>query len=100
MPILVRYRPTGMTRAQYDEASERVQSGLEWPPEGLILHVCFGSDGDMRVSEVWDSREQLEAYQEGLMPVLQQSGIRFESGEPEYFDVHAILSREVSTTQA
>ena len=39
-------------------------------PEGLQLHVCFGEDGDLRVSEVWDSREQFEAFGEQPLPVL------------------------------
>jgi hypothetical protein len=98
MTILVRYAPPGMTVAQYDQVSEQVQTSLQWPPDGLILHVCFGSDGDMRVSEVWESREKLEAFQEGLMPLLNEAGIDVESGEPEFFDVHAVESREHSVT--
>jgi hypothetical protein len=72
MTILVRYASPGMTVAQYDQVSEQVQTSLQWPPDGLILHVCFRSDGDMRVSEVWESREKLEAFQEGLMPLLNE----------------------------
>ncbi len=98
MAILVRYAPPGMTRAEYDQASEQVETRLQWPPDGLILHVCFGSDGDMRVSEVWESREQLEAFQENLMPVLTEAGIQVEGREPEYLDVHAIEAREYSST--
>ena len=55
-------------------------------------HVCFGSEGDLRVSEIWDSREQLEAYGERLMPILADVGIEF-SGEPEIFEVHRIVKR-------
>ena len=98
MPILVRYAPPGLTAAQYDQVSEKVQATLEWPPDGLILHACFGSDGDMRVSEVWESREKLEAFQEGLMPLLAEAGIDAEGNPPEFFDVHAVESREYSTT--
>jgi hypothetical protein len=39
------------------------------------------------VSEVWDSREQFEAWGKQLMPLLTAEGIRF-AGEPEVFDVH------------
>lgn len=100
MPILVRYAPPGLKAAQYDEVSEKVQATLEWPPDGLILHVCFGPDGDMRVSEVWESREKLEAFQEGLMPLLVAAGIDVESNAPEFLDVHSIESREYSTDNA
>ena len=38
------------------------------PPDGREFHVCFGTDGGLRVSEIWDSVEQLQAYGEILMP--------------------------------
>ncbi len=40
----------------------------------------------MKVSEIWASREQMEAFGEGLMPILTDIGIEF-SGEPEIFEV-------------
>jgi hypothetical protein len=51
------------------------------------------------VSEVWESREKLEAFQKDLFPVLAEAGIDVESGEPEFFDVHAVESREHSITE-
>ena len=90
MAVLVRYAPPGMTRAQYDQVSEKVEATLDWPPEGLIAHVSFGSDGDMRVSEVWESHEKLEAFQQGLMPLLTEAGVDLENAEPEFLDVHAV----------
>ena len=53
---------------------------------------CFGSEGNLRVSEIWDSREQLQAYGERLMPLLADVGIEF-SGEPEVLEVHRIVKR-------
>ncbi len=99
MAILVRYAPPGMTRAQYDQASQKVEERLQWPADGLIVHVCFGEDGDLRVSEVWESREKLEAFQQHLMPILQEVGVNVEANEPELFDVHGIESVEYSTTR-
>jgi hypothetical protein len=98
MPILIRYAPRGATVAQYDQVSERVQATLDWPPDGLIAHVGFVSDGELRVSEVWESREQLERFQEQLMPLLLEAGIDVESNEPEFFDVHGVETRQYSTT--
>jgi hypothetical protein len=98
MPVLIRYAPSGLTRAKYDQVGENLQTKGQWPPAGLILHTCFGSEGDMRVSEVWESREQLEAFQEHLMPLLQEAGIDVEGNEPEMFEVYAVESREHSTT--
>jgi hypothetical protein len=46
----------------------------------------------MRVSEIWDSQEQFEAFGERLMPLLTEMEIEF-SGEPEIFEVHNIVKR-------
>ena len=44
------------------------------------------------MSEIWDSREQMEAFGEQLIPVLQEAGI-VDEDEPEVFEVHNIFKR-------
>ena len=44
------------------------------------------------MSEIWDSREQFQAYGEVLMPILADAGIQF-SGDPEVFEVHNVIKR-------
>ena len=93
MSIVVRLSPKNLTAAKYDEAVGRhEEAGIQFPPDGMDYHVCFGSEGNLRVSEIWDSREQLQAYGERLMPLLADLGIEF-SGEPEIFEVHKIVKR-------
>ena len=46
----------------------------------------------MRVSKIWDSREQMDAFGERLMPILAGVGIEF-SGGPEIFEAHNIIKR-------
>jgi hypothetical protein len=87
MSIVARFHPTGMTAEQYDRVSDQVRQSGNWPPDGLRLHVCFGTDGDLSVSEIWDSREQMQAFGETLMPVLQQGGVQM-SADPEIFEIH------------
>lgn len=59
---------------------------------GLAFHIAFTSDDKFRVSEVWDSREQFDAFGERLMPVLKDVGVGL-SGEPEMLEIHNILQR-------
>ena len=92
MSILARFTPTSLTFQQYEESLRRLQEVGDWPPDGLDYHVFFGPEGNLRVSEIWDSREQFEAFGERLMPVLTEAGIEF-SGEPEVFEVHNIEKR-------
>jgi len=54
--------------------------------------VAFGPDDQIRVSEIWDSREQFDAFGERLMPVLKDVGIEL-SGEPEMLEIHNIIKR-------
>lgn len=91
MSILARFTPRSLTAQQYDESVRRLEDAGAFPPDGLDYHVCFGSDGNLRVSEIWDSREQLDAFGERLMPVLAEIGI--EPGEPELLEIHNIVRR-------
>ncbi len=92
MSIVVRFNPTSLTAAKYDVTMQRIVEAGAFPPDGLDYHVCFGAEGDLRVSEIWDSREQFAAFGERLMPILVAAGIEF-SGEPEVFEVHNIVKR-------
>ena len=93
MSIVVRFHPASLTAEQYDASTAKLEeAGVEFPPEGLDYHVCFGSDGNLKVSEIWDSREQFEAFGERLMPILADTGIEF-SAEPEVCEVHNIEKR-------
>ena len=92
MSIVVRFTPTPTaTKQKYDETLRRLESAGDWPPDGLDYHVAFGSEGGLRVSEIWDSREKFEAFGQRLMPILAEAGI--EPGEPEVFEVHNIIKR-------
>jgi hypothetical protein len=92
MSIVVRFSPTSLSAETYDRVLGDIKASEHWPPDGLDYHVCFGDDGDLKVSEIWDSREQFEAFGQHLMPILNEAGIEF-SGEPEIFDVHNIERR-------
>jgi hypothetical protein len=90
--IVVRYRPTGLTREQYADVSRRMEEAGAWPPDALEMHVLFGSDGDLRVSEIWDSEEQWRAFRDQMLPVLTDVGVQM-AGEPEVFQVHELQKR-------
>jgi len=91
MGMLVRFTPSSLTSQQYDESIQRLQQSGDFPPDGLDFHVCFGTDGNLRVSEIWDSQEQFQAFGERLMPILQDAGI--DPGEPEVVEIHNLIKR-------
>lgn len=91
--ILARFTPASdVTAEQYDETVSRLEKLGNWPPEGLEYHVAFRSDENFRVNEIWDSREQLDAFEKRLMPVLEDVGIEF-AAEPEMLEIHNVIKR-------
>ena len=87
MSVVVRYQPVGLTRQQYDEVSRRMEEA--WPPNGLQMHVLFGTEGDLRISEIWESEDSYRSFSEEIRPVLNEVGVQL-GGEPEVFPVHEL----------
>jgi hypothetical protein len=93
MSILVRFTGSpGLTAAMYDETMPKIEAAGQFPPDGLEYHVAFNSGGSFRVSEIWDSKEQFEAFAPRLMPILAESGIEL-AGPPEIVEIHNIVKR-------
>jgi hypothetical protein len=94
MSIVARFSPMNLTRDKYDEVVRRLEQAGQWPnPQGLELHVLFGWKGDLRVSEIWDSQESLQAYMGKVFPIMDEVGIAL-SAEPEIFEAHNIVKRQ------
>ncbi len=93
MSILVRFTGApSMNDEKYDAVMPTLESTGNWPPEGLAFHVAFTSGGSFRVSEIWDSQEQFEAFGEQLMPILQEGGVEL-AGPPEFCEIHNMIMR-------
>jgi hypothetical protein len=93
MSILVRFTGApGLKAEKYDEMMPRIEASGEFPPDGLDYHVAFSSGGTFRVSEIWDSREQFEAFGQRLMPILTEGGVEL-AGPPEVIEIHNIIKR-------
>ena len=89
--VLVRFTPASVTTEQYDETMQRLEKSGDWLPDGLEFHVAFESGGKFRVSEIWDSQAQFDAFGKRLMPILEDVGI--DPGAPEMLEIHNIIRR-------
>jgi hypothetical protein len=89
--VLVRFTPASITTEQYDETVRRLEKSGDWLPEGLESHVAFEAGGKFRVSEIWDSQAQFDAFGKRLMPILEDVGI--DPGAPEMLEIHNIIRR-------
>ena len=84
MSILVRFAPPSLTAAQYDAVVARLYKEGIHPAPGLELEACFGSGDQMKVSVIFDSQADFEAFGARLAPILEEMGI---------IQVHLILLR-------
>lgn len=91
MSLLIRFAPPSLTAEKYDSAVRRLNEEGVFPADGLDYEICFGTGDKLKVSQVWDSKEQLEAFGARLMPILAELGI--DPGEPEVVEVHNIIRR-------
>jgi hypothetical protein len=90
MSVLARFTPVNMTTQQYDESIRKLEAAGEFPPDGLEYHVCFGADGSLRASEIWESQEKMMGFGERLVPILAEAGI--DPSQPEFLEVHNSIS--------
>ena len=84
---------TGATPEQYDQVRSRL--GVDdSPPAGGQLHIAArGDDGKIRVIEVWDTREQAEAWGEKVRAVREELGFPTAGPPPiTYFEVHRLMT--------
>lgn len=86
MAVVLRFTPKGMTSAKYDECVKRLEQAGAGSPAGRLYHVCFGDKNNLRVSDIWDSRESFEKFGQTLKPILEELGI--DSGEPDVLEVY------------
>jgi hypothetical protein len=87
--LVIRFSPPSLTAAQYDEVVRRLTDAGVFPAAGLDYELCFGSDSNLKVSQVWDTKEHLDAFGERLRPILAEVGI--DAGEPEVLEVHNVI---------
>jgi hypothetical protein len=96
MSVVVRHQPKGLTREKYDQVSEAMGGEGAWPPDGLDMHVLFGTDGDLKVSEIWDSEQQFRDFFGRLKAALGDAGVEFD--EPQVFEALELQKREGAPT--
>ena len=89
MSILVRFPPSNVSRDEYESVRRELEEAGDFPADGCELHVAFGPEDDIRVSEVWESQEKLDAFGEKLQPRMEEAGIQL-SGQPEVFEAHIV----------
>ena len=85
MSIVIRFPLSNVTKQQYDSVHAALEESGDWPASGCLVHLAFGDEDNVRVSEIWESAEQQQAFGEKLQSKLEAAGIQL-TGEPEIFE--------------
>jgi hypothetical protein len=52
--------------------------------EGLVLHLAYATDRGFDLTEVWESKEQLDAFNHDVFPqAMARAGVQMDGPEPE-----------------
>jgi hypothetical protein len=90
MALGLYFRPTGFTRATYDEVLKELDkagAGFGQVP-GRTFHCAMEVDGQISVFDVWESEEQFKKFGDTLMPIMKRLGA--EPGQPQIMTVHNV----------
>src|SRR5438552_15634365 len=89
MAIMAVFHGPDFTKAQYD-ALRKVVLWEQQHPDGVILHSCaFDEQGGLRVVDLWESEEKLNAFFETrLGPGFAAVGVN--PPPPQIYPVHNI----------
>ena len=86
MALAMLFTPVSMNANQYDECIKRLEAAGAGSPPGRLYHACYATGNQLRVFDIWESKESFERFGQTLMPILQQLGV--DPGQPEIFTVH------------
>ena len=89
MAIAISFTPVSMNATQYDECIRRLQMAEAGSPAGRSFHACYGSEDQLYVFDVWDSKESFEKFGQTLMPILKDIGI--DVGQPDVKEIHNLI---------
>jgi hypothetical protein len=85
---------TGVSPEQYEKVRDKVGAG-DNPPDGGQLHIAAkGTDGTIRIIEVWDTREQAEAFGEKDRAAREEMGVGDATPPIEYLELHSLITAQ------
>ena len=85
MAFLIHFRPTAMSRSQYDSILRRLEEKGEGEQLERTVHVCFGDASRLEVIDVWSTLDAYQRFGDVLAPILLSHGV--ELGSPQVSSV-------------
>ena len=89
MALIIHFQTKNMTEDTYTEVIRRLDAAGAGAPRGRLHHTCYGA-APLRVVDVFDTKDNFEAFGKTLLPILQQLGVEF-AGPPAVDEVKHII---------
>ena len=95
--IAVLYTPVSMKTEQYDEIIRRAEEAGAGAPPGRLFHMCYGTENNLRVLDLFDSEAAFQGFAQNLLPILGEVGVEF-ARPPEVVPVHNMIAAPAGAT--
>jgi hypothetical protein len=88
MALIIHFAVKGMDDKKYAEILRRLEAAGAGSPPGRLHHTCYGPKNQLRVTDVFDTMKNFEAFGGKLVPILTELGVQ---APPEIHEVHNII---------
>lgn len=89
MAILAIFSGSNITKEMYEALRKEVKWESNKPPGGLFHAAAVDGSGGMKVTDIWNSKEELDAFVNNrLMPAMQK--LKVPAPKVEVFNIHNI----------
>ncbi|WP_431042436.1 hypothetical protein ACQUSR_11300 [Streptomyces sp. P1-3] len=91
MAVLMEIEYPGVTAEQYDDLTGLIGTRSGQRIAGLLSHAAIVTDEGLRVVDVWESPEAMEAFLPKLRPAQESLGFPPPTAPPRLSPVHAFF---------
>ena len=94
MSLVLHFSPSGFPLSTYQQVLKKLEAAGVGSPKGRSYHVCYGDANSVHVTDVWDSKEDFEAFGKILIPIMNELGA--DTGQPQIEEAKNIIVGEVA----
>jgi hypothetical protein len=87
--IIAHFEPKNMNANTYAEVLRKLEAAGAGAPSGRIFHVSYGDPNALKVVDIYDTPQSMEAFGKVLLPILGALGI--EIAPPQVTPIHNVI---------
>lgn len=88
--IIAHFEPKNMNANTYAEVLRKLEAAGAGTPPGRIFHVSYGDPSALKVVDIYDTPQSMEAFGKVLMPILGALGVEMTT-PPQVTPIHNVI---------